>query len=100
MRMQYHQQLFNFEMFFELMTIVFLGFAGVVIPILRCMNRKLILPDGKKVGPTYWGRYSDTAHNEDPRLVCFEVKRPSDVEAGLAGSLIYSQGKPVKSLRK
>jgi hypothetical protein len=98
--MHYHEQLFNFEMFFEFITIVLLGFAGVVIPIIRCMNRNLILPDGKKVGPTYWGRYSDVAHSEDPRLVCFEVKRPSEVEAGLAGSMIYSQGKPVKSLRK
>jgi len=98
--MQYQEQLFNLEMFCELMVIVVLGIAGVVIPVVRCMNRKLILPSGQKVGPTYWGRYSDSSNSEDPRLVSFVVKPPSDFEAGLAGSMIYSQGKPVKSLRK
>jgi len=80
-----------------IMAFILLG----AMPIIRySQSFWYLLPNGKKVGPCYWGFYEGADCKDDPARLCIEVKRPTFKEIVAYGSSRYAQGKPVKSARK
>lgn len=73
----------------------------IIVPAVRYFAQmKLLLPPGKKVGPSYWGVYDGSPLKEGEELRIIAVRQPTFTEIVTAGSTVYSKGKPVKSLRR
>lgn len=90
----------NCDVLFDCFFLALLA-GFIIVPGVRYFAQmKVLLPPGKKVGPSYWGVYDGSPAKEDTSLCTIAVRQPTFTEIITAGSSVYSKGKPVKSLRR
>lgn len=76
------------------------GVAIIFILYVRLMATFKYYSRKKFVGPAYWGVYQDNPTKNTKDLDTIKLHQPSLQELIVAGSAVYSKGKPVKSLRR